>query len=82
MPVYIYVCSNCEEEIEVTLSIEDRNKLVTQPCPYCTKNSLVRQLSPISFTIKGACAANGYSTNVADIEKRLGRPINNNDLPE
>ena len=81
-PIYEYKCTRCGEELEVTLPIADRDRLSFSPCPQCEGRSLVRIVSASNFKVKGANASNGYSTNVADIEKRLGRPIQHGDLDE
>lgn len=82
MPTYVYACNHCGRESEYTLKVDDRDALVGVACDYCSKGVKVREVTACNFKVKGACAANGYSTNIADIEKRLGREVNNNDFPE
>lgn len=82
MPTYVYACNSCGRESEHVLKVEDRDALVGVACYSCSKGTMFRAVTACAFKVKGACAANGYSTNIADIEKRLGREVNNNDFPE
>lgn len=82
MPTYVYACILCGEKLEVNLTISNRDRLSGSCCPWCHENMLARQVTSCAFAVHGANASNGYSTNIADIEKRLGREVNNNDFPE
>jgi predicted nucleic acid-binding Zn ribbon protein len=77
--IYDYSCNCCGLHEEIELSVERRDAWVNLPCANCDEGILLRNISAPHFVVKGANAANGYSTNVADIEKRLGREVNNND---
>lgn len=78
-PVYEYTCTNCDYESEITLPISDRDHFVGEQCINCYKGTWVRKPSKCTFKIYGACAANGYSTDIGNIEKFTGRPYTNDD---
>jgi putative FmdB family regulatory protein len=35
MPMYIYKCEECEEEVAGIREVEDRDQLPEDPCPKC-----------------------------------------------
>lgn len=80
-PMYLYECNCCGLQEDVELSVDKRDTWNSLPCAACDNGALIRRITACSFAIHGASAANGYSTNVADIEKRLGREITNEDMP-
>jgi putative FmdB family regulatory protein len=51
MPIYGYVCKNCEHTLDVLQKISD-DPLVD--CPECGKPQLKRQLSAPRFRLKGS----------------------------
>jgi DNA-directed RNA polymerase subunit RPC12/RpoP len=81
-PLYEYSCSRCDNPFTIDLKIEDRDSLIGRTCNLCREGILIKNVTSCSFKIKGASAKNGYSTNVKDIEKRLGREITNDDLDD
>lgn len=78
-PVYEYMCTNCDYDPEFWLSVADRDHFVGEECINCYKGTMVRKPSKCTFKIYGSCAANGYSTDIGDIEKHTGRPFTNDD---
>lgn len=47
MPLYQYTCESCSHPFELRLSMDDRMKPTTEPCPNCKRENTV---------IKDACA--------------------------
>lgn len=49
MPVYTFVCEECNKEIEIACSISEYDSVVenlkTEPCDNCNKTSLVRDFA-------------------------------------
>lgn len=73
--IYEYKCAHCNHEFERELPMASRYLPSQGPCPNCLNVGWVCKLvSKSNFKIKGMCAANGYSNDVGDIEKHLGRP--------
>jgi len=60
MPIYEYLCNNCNERVEhFLISSKD-----TEPaeCPKCNGKSLERIISRTNFELKGECwAKDGYT---------------------
>lgn len=80
MPTYDYYCSLCMSHFTKSLSIGSRLLPVSEICPFCNgKGGVNKIITQANFTIRGACAANGYSTDVGDIERFTGRPYTNDD---
>lgn len=50
MPIYEYQCADCHHQFDVLQKIND--KPVTQ-CPKCSKNKVLRLISPAGFQLKG-----------------------------
>lgn len=50
MPIYEYLCEECNNEIEVIQKISD--PLFTE-CPSCQKHSLIKKTSLSAFHLKG-----------------------------
>ena len=82
MPLYIYRCDNCLFEFEKNLPIEERLLPTFMVCPSCGKLTVNKMISDFSFKIRGYSSKNGFSKEVGDIEKHLGRELNNNDLDD
>lgn len=51
MPIYGYVCKNCEQTLDVLQKISDEPLV---DCPECGEPQLRRQLSAPRFRLKGA----------------------------
>ena len=49
MPLYEYLCENCEKYFEIIVPLKKRNKKIK--CPHC-KKSLTKIMSPVYFTFK------------------------------
>lgn len=79
MPIYTYRCTKCRVGLEFWLPIKDRDYYQDTDCLACGKGTLIRGTTSCSFIMKGACAANGYSTDVGDVEKFTGRQWTNED---
>lgn len=50
MPLYEYLCSNCNKSTELLQKISDAP--ATQ-CPHCHQDKLTKQMSSTSFQLKG-----------------------------
>ena len=73
--IYEYQCMDCGTFFTYTLTMASRLTPIENPCEKCGKVSLVRIFDSMpSFAIRGASAKNGYSSNIADIEKHTGKP--------
>ena len=82
MPIYVYVCSSCGYEFEKSLSVDERLTPTFQLCPSCNKLTVNKIIPEFSLKIKGYSSKNGFSKNVGDVEKHLGRELTNNDLED
>ena len=51
MPVYVYRCENCGIEIERHRNFSDKP---LKRCPECSKNSLIKVISPVRVVFKGS----------------------------
>jgi predicted nucleic acid-binding Zn ribbon protein len=81
--IYLYKCFHCGYEFERDHAVDNRYLPLSEPCPWCKASRSVQKLvTSVPFKVKGANAKNGYSTNVGDIEKRLGREITMEDLDD
>lgn len=50
MPVYNYLCKNCDHSFEEMLKISDRNKPTENPCEKCkSENSVYISLGGVPF---------------------------------
>ena len=59
MPLYEYICENCDEELEVLQKITDE---ALTHCPHCNKDSLRKKTSRSAFHLKGGgWYKDGYS---------------------
>ena len=43
MPTYDFICDECEETFEVSISIKEYDKYKKQTCPKCNKSDNVRR---------------------------------------
>jgi len=50
MPMHDYTCDKCKKRFEIIVPLKDNDKEI--PCKYCGR-PLKKQLSVVSFTIKG-----------------------------
>ena len=82
MPTYVYECGNCGHKFELTLSVGERLDPTFRLCPVCEKLTVNKIIPEFSFKIKGYSSKNGFSKNVGDVEKHLGREITNEDLED
>ena len=81
MPLYSYKCFYCGHEFELSKPVKERYEPTYDNCPKCKAVCSVQKiLDPIDFKIHGASAKNGYSTDVGDVEKFMGRELTNEDL--
>jgi len=78
--IYEYECYKCHHRFEEVLSVEDRLLPTFRVCPECGKLSVDKVVSLSSFKIKGFSSKNGFSDDVGDVEKYLGRELTNEDL--
>jgi putative FmdB family regulatory protein len=51
MPVYGFVCENCEHSFDEFLSIPNREEPISKPCPKCSENKIRRCFDSYSQTI-------------------------------
>jgi len=59
MPIYEYVCSSCNEELETIQKVSDAPFI---KCPKCQKDTLRKKASMTSFQLKGGgWYSDGYS---------------------
>ena len=66
MPIYEYVCSSCNEELETIQKVSDAP--LTQ-CPQCQKDTLRKKTSMTSFQLKGGgWYSDGYSNGSSKSE--------------
>ena len=49
MPLYSYICDDCEKYFEVFVPLKKRNQSIK--CPHC-KKKLRKIISPVYFTFK------------------------------
>jgi putative FmdB family regulatory protein len=82
MPIFEYVCSNCNFNWEDIVPTEYRDLPTTYPCPRCQQHTVEKAIRAFSFSVpEGSCgnAANGYSSTHGDAEnfkaKSKGEPI-------
>ena len=74
---YNYWCPECEKEITILHSVQACDD--SYVCGDC-HGEMGRVPGACAFNVNGMNAAGGYSDSVADIEKYMGRPIENHDL--
>lgn len=43
MPVYGFICDKCQHQFDEILSMSEREKPLSQPCPKCKKKKAVRR---------------------------------------
>ena len=68
MPIYEYLCKECDEELEMIQKISDPP--LTE-CPACRKDSLMKKASLSAFHLKGGgWYKDGYSNGEKGAEKK------------
>jgi len=45
MPLYEYKCSECNDTFTVSSSIDDRKKVLDDPCKVCGNSGIIQKLS-------------------------------------
>lgn len=58
MPIYSFICENCEIAFDEVLSVDDRNTPTQCKCKKCNKNSIVRGINNISIFSDSTLTAN------------------------
>ena len=71
--IYTYYCRGCGFEFSADLSVEQRNNPCSEDCPRCKGREVRKMIDSPHFRVKGACAANGYSDTIGDVEKFTGK---------
>ncbi len=64
MPIYEYLCSACEHELEVLQKISEEPLVF---CPECGEKTLKKQISKAAFRLKGS---GWYETDFKDSGKK------------
>lgn len=72
MPIYEYRCTECKHQLEIIQKISEPP---LQICPKCHNSRLQKQISIVSFRLKGA---GWYETDFKDKHKK-NVPNENND---
>lgn len=73
--IYTYYCTQCGLEFSSERSVDNRMAPTFDPCPRCSIMAIRKMIDAPNFKVKGACAANGYSDTVGDVEKFTGKPF-------
>ena len=60
MPIYEYLCNNCQHEFELLQKVTEK---VATECPECEKSDIKRLVSATSFRLKGS---GWYETDFKD----------------
>lgn len=68
MPIYEYQCSDCQYEFE---QIQKMSEAPVKTCPQCSKDTVVRLISPAGFQLKGS---GWYVTDFKDKDKNKAKP--------
>jgi len=76
MPEYDYECPNCKTKYAFIQSIKDYDKPHYCACGFL----LTRLVGAPKFQVNGMNAAGGYCDTVGDIQKAMGRKIENHDM--
>jgi len=64
MPIYEYICNQCDEELEVIRKISESS---LKECPRCHEDTLVKKTSMSAFHLKGGgWYKDGYSNSQND----------------
>ncbi len=67
MPIYEYVCTVCEHELE---AIQKMSEAPLEFCPECGEKTLKKQLSAAAFQLKGS---GWYETDFKNSGKSSGK---------
>ena len=51
MPVYGFICNKCQHQFDELLSMGEREKPLSKPCPKCKKKSISRSFDGFSQSI-------------------------------
>lgn len=73
--IYTYQCRECGHTFTLDLSVDNRHTPMERACAMCGVKAVTKLMDTPYFKVKGACAANGYSTNIGDVEKFTGKPF-------
>ena len=81
--VYSYKCFHCGYEFEKNHAVDNRFLPLSEPCPQCNADRSVQKIvTSVPFKIKGYSSKNGFSKDIGDVEKHLGREITMDDLDD
>ena len=73
MPYYDYYCTSCENEFEKNMLIRDRKKPTEEPCPNCSKSTVIQKLaSPYHgdpWHFAGKKPDDGFKDRLKEIKK-------------
>jgi putative FmdB family regulatory protein len=69
MPIYEYLCSACEHELEVLQKISEEPLVF---CPECGEKTLKKQISKAAFRLKGS---GWYETDFKDSGKKKAADV-------
>ena len=64
MPIYNFLCEECNKKFEKIMNIEDGEKVskVKMNCPFCENLRCIKKIPSVyNFVVKGYNAKNGYS---------------------
>ena len=81
MPYYDYHCTSCEHEFELNMRISERKKPTEEPCPNCSKSTVIQKLaSPYygdPWHFAGKKPDDGFKDRLKEIKKsHYGSVIN------
>ena len=81
MPYYDYHCTSCEHEFELNMRISERKKPTEEPCPNCSKSTVIQKLaSPYHgdpWHFAGKKPDDGFKDRLKEIKKsHYGSVIN------
>ena len=55
--IYLYTCHACNAEWEENFPIDDRDKIVGDPCPHCEEGKISRGITAPGLNYGGAVSA-------------------------
>ena len=76
MPTYSYLCSDCGHRFD---TVQRMSEDALTDCPECRKASLVRQVQPVGFALKGS---GWYVTDFRDKGKTAAKAGDGATKPE
>jgi len=53
VPIYLYECQQCGNEVEKILSFSESEKHLQTECPRCSSKSYKKRVNNTSFKLKG-----------------------------